>query len=290
LPVAASFVQPVLKRIFDFFVFTSLFIATCAVLMVYQASLLFDAQFPYSLYGFVFFGSVCSYNFHWFLTPPDVPATSYKMRWNLSNRYLHLILAIVGMLGAGICSFLLIRNWVWLGVTAFLTFMYSAPMIPHPLFTWLRRIAVGKTIYLAAAWTHITAFLPLVIDIRGLSAQHIWYVINRFFLIYAICIVFDRRDVENDRKAGIKSLVTYLSPKGIDRLFWFSELVVAATSFILLQWLSWPEVMALLAPGLVMGLLYNASKQSKSDYLYYFLLDGLMALSAPILILLRFAR
>jgi 4-hydroxybenzoate polyprenyltransferase len=115
-------------------------------------------------------------------------------------------------------------------------------------------------------------------------------VVNRFFFIYAICIVFDRRDVESDRKAGIKSLITYFSHKGIDRLFWFSQAIVLATSVILLQWLSLLDVVILFLPAVVMGFLYESSKQSKSDYLYYFLLDGLMALSAPILILAKFAR
>lgn len=279
-----------LKKIFDFFVFTSLFIATCAVLMVYQASLLFDVAFSFPLYAFVFFGSVCSYNFHWFLTPPDVPATSYKLRWNLSNRNLHLVLAIIGAIGAGVCCILLIKQWVWLAMTAFFTFLYSAPMIQHPLFTWLRRIAVGKTIYLAAAWTHVTAFLPLVISLEKLSAVHIWYVVNRFFFLYAICIVFDRRDVESDRRAGIKSLITYFSATGIDRLFWFSTAVTTVTSVVLTRWLAPLDVVILFLPMLIMALLYQSSKQSKSDYLYYFLLDGLMAFSAPILILAKFAR
>ena len=73
------------------------------------------------------------------------------MQWNLANRNLHLVLAVAGLIGAGMGAFLLLEHWVWLGVTAFLTFMYSAPMISHPLFIWLRRIAIGKTIYLAAA-------------------------------------------------------------------------------------------------------------------------------------------
>ena len=258
--------------------------------MVYQASLLFDVNFATPLYAFVFFGSVCSYNFHWFLTPPDVPASSYKLRWNLSNRNLHLILACVGAVGAGICSLLLIQHWLWLGLTGFFTFLYSAPMIAHPLATGLRRIAVGKTIYLAAAWTHVTAFLPLIIELKTLGPLHIWYVVNRFFFLYAICIIFDRRDVESDRKAGVKSLVTFLSSRGIDVLFWFSSLVAVATTIVLGQWLPLPVLIALLIPAIIMCLLYESSKRSKSDYLYYFLLDGLMALSAPMLILLRFAR
>jgi hypothetical protein len=38
-----------------------------------------------------------------------------------------------------------------------------------------------------------------------------------------------------------------------------------------------------------MASLYSYAKKTTSDYLYYFLLDGLMALSAPILILAKFA-
>ena len=258
--------------------------------MVYQTGLLFHVDFPFALYAFVFSGSVCSYNFHWYLTPPDVTDESYKVEWNVSNRPLHLVLFILGLLGAAVTSFLLLQHWMWLGVTAFLTFLYSAPKIEHPWAIWLRRIAVGKTIFLAASWAHITSLLPLLIAQGNATFAQALFVANRFFFIYAICIVFDRRDVEEDRKAGIKSLITYFDSKGIDRLFWASMLLTLLTSLWLLKWLSINDVIILLIPAVVMSLLYEKSKQTSSDYLYYFLLDGLMALSAPILILLRFAR
>ena len=278
-----------LKRVFDFFVFTSLFIACCAILMVYQAFLLFGVQFPLALYGFVFFGAVCSYNFHWFLTPPDIPGTSPKQQWNLANRRLHLLLSVAGGIGAAVCSVLLLEHWIWLCVTALLTFLYSAPMIPLRPFIWLRKIAIAKTIYLAFSWAHITASLPLLVQ-DSFAAEHGWYLANRFFFIYAICIVFDRRDVESDRKAGIRSLITWLSEKGVNRLFWATQFLVLVTTVVLTRWIAISEAILLLIPAIIMGLLYKSSKQNRSDYLYYFLLDGLMALSAPCLILLRFAR
>ena len=279
-----------LKKVFDFFIFTSLFIACCAVLMVLQASVIFGLSFPTALYVFVFSGSVCSYNFHWFLTPPQVPAFSAKMRWNLSNKNLHLLLSFAGLLGAAVTAFLLIGHWLWLCLTAVLTFLYSAPMIPHQFFISLRRIAVGKTFYLAFAWTHITALLPLLIVLERLEAAHIVYGVNRLFFLYAICIVFDRRDRENDRRAGIKSLITWLDEKGVDTLFWFSLFSSFITCLLLVKWIGLSFTLALALPGLILGLLYRKSKESRSDYLYYFLLDGLMALSAPMVILLSFAR
>ena len=258
--------------------------------MVYQTALLFNLQLPFALYFFVFSGSVCSYNFHWYLTPPDIPKTSSKQQWNLSNRNLHLTLFIAGMTGAAVSAIFLIEHWLWFGVTAFFTFLYSAPQINHPLTIWLRKIAIGKTIFLAFAWTHVTTLLPLFIEAKAITSNHIFFVINRFFFIYAICIVFDRRDVETDRKAGIKSLITYLNSKGVDRLFWASLVIVLLTIIILAKWFPVAELLILLLPSVVMGLLYKHSKKNTSDYLYYFLLDGLMALSAPILILAKFAR
>ena len=279
-----------LKKLFDFFVFSSLFIAGCAVLMVYQTCFLFSIPFSWALAGFVFFGSVCSYNFHWYLTPPTVEQPTEKEVWNISNKKIHLVLFVIGLIGSAFFTFLLINHWFWLGVTAFVTFLYSAPKIPHPIFSYLRKIAVGKTIFLAFAWMHVTTLLPMVIELKTLSTQHVWFVINRFFYIYAICILFDYRDVEEDKRAGIKSLITYLNEKSINSLFWGSITVVILTLLLLLNYFSIAEMVALFIPVIILSLLYYPSKKNFSDYLYYFILDGLMMLSAPLLLLIKFAR
>lgn len=279
-----------LKKIFDFFVFSSLFIALCAVLMTYQTCFLFSIPFSFALAGFVFSGSVCSYNFHWYLTPPHVEQPTEKEEWNISNKKIHLLLFIAGLIGSAVFTFLLIEHWFWLGITAFVTFLYSAPKISYPIFSHLKKVALGKTIFLAFAWMHVTTLLPIVIQLKTLNIYHVWFVVNRFFYIYAICILFDYRDVEEDKNAGIRSLITYLSEKGIDALFWGSIVVVLITSFLLLNSFSVAEMIALLIPVLILSLLYYPSKRNFSDYLYYFILDGLMMLSAPLLLLIKFAR
>lgn len=258
--------------------------------MTYQTCALFQLPFPFALAGFVFSGSVCSYNFHWYLTPPTVEQPSEKEVWSISNKPIHLALFILGLVGSAVFTFLLIQHWFWLGITAFVTFLYSAPKITHPLFSHLKKIAVGKTIFLAFAWMHVTTLLPMVMEIRLLGWDHVWFVVNRFFYIYAICILFDYRDVEEDRRAGIRSLITYLNEQGIDLLFWGSVAMVIATSLLLIPYLSLAPVVALLIPVIILSLLYYPSKKNFSDYLYYFILDGLMMLSAPLLLLIKFAR
>ena len=280
----------IVKKGFDFFVFSSLFIALCAVLMVYQTCLLFSLPFSFSLAGFVFSGSVCSYNFHWYLTPPQVEKATEKEAWNISNKKIHFVLFVGGLIGSAVFTFLLIDHWFWLAVTAFVTFLYSAPKIPLPVFAYLRRIAIGKTIFLAFAWMHVTTLLPIVMTLKNLSSHHIWFVLNRFFYIYAICILFDYRDVEEDRRIGIRSLITYLNEKGIDSLFWGSIFIVIITLGLLLNFFSLAEIVALLVPLIILSLLYYPSKKNTSDYMYYFILDGLMMLSTPLLLLIKFAR
>ncbi|MGE5518644.1 MAG: hypothetical protein ACM3VS_01875 [Candidatus Dadabacteria bacterium] len=280
----------VLRYLFDFFVFTSLFITVCALLMTYQTALLFNVPVSFNLMGFIASGTICSYNFHWYLTPPDIPHPSVKLKWNIANRPIHLLLFIIGLIAAVYFTFMLRNHWFWLCVTAFLTFMYSAPKMSFPFFVKLRKVAIAKTIFLAFAWAHVTSLLPVVTMVKEVGAQHIWFLVNRFFYIYAICIIFDFRDVEKDREAGIKSLITFLNEKGIDRLFWFSLAVFTITLVILLQWITPAEAFVLFFPGIIVALLYYPSKTNYSDYLYYFILDGLMMLSAPFLILIKFAR
>ena len=258
-------------------------------MMVYQTCLLFNIPLSFELAGFVFCGSVCSYNFHWYLTPP-VEHPSAKLAWNISNRNLHLYLFIIGLLGSAVFSFLLIEHWFWLGVTAFFTFLYSAPKINYPVFNRLKKIALGKTIFLAFAWTHVTALLPVVMHMKTINHSELVFVINRFFFIYAICILFDYRDVESDKKDGIKSLITYLNDTGIDILFWSSMIVFMITLFFLYGLLPVSTIIVLLVPGIILSLLYYYAKKNFSDHLYYFVLDGLMMLSAPLLLLIKFAR
>jgi 4-hydroxybenzoate polyprenyltransferase len=256
--------------------------------MVYQTALLFHIPFSITLAGFVFFGSVCSYNFHWYLTPPNIPSPSVKTMWNINYRFVHLGLFLVSLVASAIFTFLLLQHWMWLGVTAFLTFMYSAPKLSFRPFTSLRKIAVGKTLFLAIAWAHITSLLPVLISTVRLQPAHIWFFINRFLYLYAICIIFDRRDVEEDRKAGIKSLITYFDEKGVDRLFWGVMIAFAGTCVLLLRYFSLLDVSILFFPALILAFLYYPSKTNSSDYLYYFVLDGLMMLSAPFLVLIKF--
>lgn len=269
-----------LRAVFRYFLFTSLFITGCALLMVQQTKDLLLLQYDHEGYLlFVFFATICSYNFHWYLTP-DTPSENERVHWTQQHKRLHLVLTLMGFAGACVLFFRFSHHWIWLGGAVVLTFLYSAPKLHVGPFRLLRKIAIGKTLFLTFVWTYVTTILPLAFDGRW-TTPGILFCLSRFFLIYAICILFDYRDREYDKQEGMRSLITYLDEKGINVLFAITILLFTASTAALYYWgFSLLNVCLLFIPSVILVRLYPVAKTNFSDYLYYFVLDGLMMLSA----------
>ncbi len=274
------------QRVTNFLVYSNLFIAACAVIMVNQTDrfLLHHSSNRHFLF-FVFFSTICSYSFHWYLTSHSV-IPSERIEWVNRYRLLHLFLFFAGLAGSAIFFFYLLPYWHWLLLSALITFLYSAPKIPHKYFRALRKVALGKTIFLSFVWMYVTTILPILISQQPWRNDFILFIFSRFFLIYAICILFDYRDREDDKTAGIRSLVTFLSDKSILYLFIFSLLIfIISTALLLLYGYDISSVGILLLPGVITGCLFNYAKRNFSDVFYYLILDGLMALSAILMLI-----
>lgn len=269
------------QKLFLFFVFSNLFIAGCAVIMAWQTSQLLLHKPPHNnTLGFIFFGSLCSYSFHWMLTR-ETGTVSSRSAWFKRYKQVYYLLLFAGIAGTAFFGVSLIDHWPVLALTAFITFLYSAPKIPHRIFESLRKVAIGKTFFLAFVWMHVTTTLPLLIDQAKLTTPELLFAGARFFLIYAICILFDRRDRDYDLTLGIKSLITWLSEQNIRRLFYLSLILFALSTLCLLSFgFSTPIVICLLIPGIILSFLYTYAITTGNDIFYYFILDGFMALSA----------
>ena len=276
------------KKIFEFIIYSNLFIAACACLMVNQTCrLLLHTSAGLYFLGFVFFSTICSYSFHWYLTfHSELP--SARIEWVQRNRNLHLVFLGIGFIGSGIFFLYLIKYWPWLVFGAIITFLYSAPKIPDKHFRALRKIALGKTIFLALVWTYVTTILPVIVSGNAWQVDFYFFTASRFFLIYAICILFDYRDREDDKAKGIRSLITYLNETGIRNLFALSLfLFFVSTCSMLFYKYNLLTIFILVLPGIITASLYNYARKKISDILYYFILDGLMALSALLMLLAR---
>lgn len=256
--------------------------------MVYQTSSLLLHTWPDPrIVSFIFFSTICSYSFHWYLTP-DIDQPSSRMHWLKRNHSTHLILFFIALAGVVFYGVLLIEHWLWLLVSAFVTFLYSAPKISLPWLRILRKVALGKTVFLAFVWTYVTTSLPLQISGEPWRTEFHLFGVSRFLLVYAICILFDYRDREYDKSIGIRSLITWMAPKSITILFTVTILLFGIFT-ILLVWYShysYVTTAILLFPGIIVAALYPYAIKNSSDILYYFVLDGLMALSALLMLII----
>jgi 4-hydroxybenzoate polyprenyltransferase len=267
------------RRLFNFILFSSIYIAICAVLMAWESSEILGLQYDrFNYYGFVFFSTICSYNFHWYLTPGS-PKHSERILWGQRQRVLQLTGCAVGGLGAAWFLWPLAGHWLPISGAVALTFLYSAPKL-H-LFRWLRKIAIGKTIFLAGVWTYVTTTLPALIAEQA-TPDLVFMTVYRFFLVYAICILFDFRDREEDRQAGIRSLIISLKDPHLDKLYYSSLVVAWICAFLLAPAVPLFVLFSLLVPVVVTGMVKRYAQTHTSDYVYYFFLDGLMMLSALI--------
>src|SRR4030095_13985335 len=115
-----------------------------------------------NLFGFAFFATICSYSFHWYLTSQSL-VDSPRIGWLKKHRIFHLILFFIGLAGSCLFFYFLLPHWYWLAASAIITFLYSAPTIPQPWVRALRKIAIGRPIFLALVWTYVTAMLPVII-------------------------------------------------------------------------------------------------------------------------------
>jgi 4-hydroxybenzoate polyprenyltransferase len=256
--------------------------------MIWQTNRLLLGSPPSGrLLGFVFFSTICSYNFHWYLTPRSA-SLSRRVLWTQRHKILHFILYLAGAVGSAVYFFYLSAYIPALCFAAFLTFLYSAPKLPQRIFRHLRRIAVGKTLFLTFVWVYVTTVLPIIVADARWNASFTLFTAGRFFLIYAICVVFDYRDREDDKTAGIRSLITQLDETGIDLLFGLSLVAffLCNTGLSFFHYNAF-YILLLLIPGGVVAALYRKAKRNFSDYLYYVVLDGLMMFSSLLMLIFR---
>ncbi|WP_343688199.1 UbiA family prenyltransferase [Chitinophaga sp.] len=261
----------------NFLLFSSIYVSLCAILLIWQTNTLLNIHpVNFDYYKFAFFSTICSYNFHWYLTPAAY-AGSPRLQWGVRHKNLQLVFTIAGALGAMIYFLDLKAYWLELSGAAFLTFLYSAPKIPVAPFTWLRKIAIGKTIFLTAVWVYVTNVLPIFLSGTPFTSQAIFYILHRFFIIYALCILFDHRDLESDKKEGIRSLITWLSKPALMRLYFCSLILSTVFACLVSRDL---VTFYLIIPIAITGILTKYTLHTRSDYYYYFVLDGLVMLSA----------
>ncbi len=269
-----------MKWLFHFILSHSIFIAFCAAALSLQTLRLLSLPINGYLLAFIFFAALGGYNAYWIVSSYFFNR-QIELRFFLQKRassFLVLIIAMIGLVFSLAQLHLFMYNLV---IAALLMAVYSLPVAPFKRLHFLRKTGVQKTFILALAWTIVTTMVPLQMSILSMGHAALLIFLSRFLFMLMLCIIFDKRDAAIDKLRGLQSLATEIKPIVLHYLIGFIFIGYMLISYSMLaQQVGMGRVIALFITGLVTIFVYIRSFKKRGYFFYYFLVDGLMFLSA----------
>jgi len=275
-----------IKKFVDFLLFTSIFVAVCAIAFCLETSIMLNVPFNnFSFYAFVFGATIVQYNLHYIVKKVAVK-DSARLAWSQRNKNIHLVLLIAGciLIVYSLFGFHL-AHFIVLFILGCISFLYSFPFIPFAQKKRIKDYGFLKIITLSLLWTLVTVWFP-VSGHKYDAGLFVFIFMKRLVFMFILCLLFDMRDIEVDRSENIRTLAVALGRK---RSYILSYIVLLV--FVLLavaQYIYLPQIQFLI-PMLISAVATLATiemtKKINSDYVYLAGIDGMMLLQ-PILIYL----
>jgi hypothetical protein len=267
-------------RLLHFILSHSIFIAFCAVALTFQTALLLKLQIDLFVYGFIFFATLCSYNFYWILS--KLSFTSKKNMPGLLRKettgFLLLVISFIGLLYCFLQSSIPLHFVI---TAVLLTILYAVPLLPVPVLKFTRKAGVLKTVLLAFAWTYVTVIIPLQKDYSLFNGTDLFIFSRRFLFMLMLCIIFDNRDKELDKIRGLRSLATDLKPLTLRILIYLIFFLLFTSNFFFRKYgITLSQSVALQVSTLALLAVYFYSNKKQGYLFYYFFVDGMMLFSA----------
>lgn len=275
-----------IKKIAEFILFSSLFIAACAVSFCIETNVLLDVPLnSFSFYCFVFGATLVQYNLHYSMKKVAVK-NSERLRWTLKNKRLHFFLLITGCLLILFSFFSFhLKHFIILGVLGCIAVLYSFPFLPFGKKKRIKDYGFIKIITLSLLWTLVTVWLP-VTNLNVNPYLFSFVFVKRFVFIFILCLLFDVRDIEIDNKENINTLAVMLGKKKSYALSCFLLLLFGVLSII--QYFFYPQMaflLAMLVSSVITWIIIQLTKKTNSDFIYLAGVDGMMLVQAVLVYL-----
>lgn len=264
------------------FVFSNLFIACAAGLMMMQSCMIL--KLPASdLAWLTFFGTLFLYNFHRlyrFRKSRLVNASRYQ--WVIDHRPLLVILTIIGVIGASyFAQQLKLQSFVFLFLLAIIALGYVIEFIgKKPNRKALRDVPGLKIFLVAVVWSAFAVVLPAVqFDKYNPSLTLIFF--EKCFFIFAITVPFDIRDQHFD-KAHQKTLPQQLGTNGAVASGLIGILISITLCIVVFKQGTYniPYLISQIVAYVFSAWLIFLSKKTRNELFYSFLVDGTIVVSA----------
>ncbi len=276
-----------IKKITEFILFSSIFIACCAVALSIETSLLLRTPLNnLSFYFFVFGATIVQYNLH-YLVKTTAVKNSRRLAWSLQNKNIHKFFFAAGcvLIIISLFSFRL-QHFFILSVLGAIAFLYSFPGLPFVKGKRIKDYGFLKIITLALLWTLVTVWFP--VSDRAVNTTPFLFIFGkRFIFMFVLCLLFDMRDIEIDRHENIKTLAIILGKKKSYRTAYAGILLFILMS--VLQYVYWADTglfIAMIISAIATFFTVELTKKTNSDFVYLAGIDGMMLLQALLVYLL----
>lgn len=287
-----------------FFVYSNLFIATCALALTYESFLLL--HLPSSLNWYlllIFLCTVFVYCLHYFIKIKK-EIRNDRQQWCRQNKKLLawlIVLSLFFIAGGAIFHFRSIfffhrhfnpNNLAWFIIIPILALAYSYPLIPWHKKS-LRQIGWLKMALLSFVWSFTTVALPIMmspeeVDLYTRSFFVPMIFLQRFIFIGALCFLFNIRDYEEDKRDDIKTFAVLLGQRrSLQYGKWVMTVVNALFTLIFLWCFELQDTgdyIAAFIPVVLLFCLFQFYSPQKNEALFVIRNDGLMLIKALLLI------
>jgi hypothetical protein len=280
-----------LKAVIDFYLYSNLHIALCAVAMVLVSQLIFNYHLRIELFIFVFSGTFFLYNLQ---RLPSAFANSFieteftRHKWNTDHKIFLAVISALAAVAAGWSFFQLYqRSQIIALLPAVFSFAYAFPFVKiKGKWRRLREIEAMKIFIISIVWAIICTMLPATADDPTGKAWLSMPVLLWFFacgaMIFSITIPFDIRDFYYDGEK-LRTIPVLLGVKKSIRL----ALVLLGISTVLVgivalhyQHGGIPVFAAYFLWSIITGMLIAKSTPQRKEYYFSFIMDGVMILLA----------
>lgn len=292
-----------ISRLISFWVYSNLFISFCAAALTAEVFVLFNV--PLENYWFLIViacSTLLVYNLHYLVKSKGLKTDS-RLQWVRNNTSLFYTISVIALLVLLLMIakyyhifFLEVSTISWYKISLFialpfLSIWYSHKIIPG-VKTRTREWFWLKPVYLAAIWVIATGLVPLLFVAKEVfiieKASILAFLFFQFAFILSLCVLFNVRDVEEDKQDGLQTLaVKYGTASVLNYGKWIAVILnlVAATVFLIV----YPHGWVLIATGILITLYllwrlfhYFVWRSTVANFAIRY--DGLMIIKAALLI------
>lgn len=272
-----------MRKYWNFILYSNVFISLCAAAYTMEMYLLARKSIDWYYVFFVFFSTLAFYIFPALQTGNFMNEHSERHTWVRSHTILLRIFFTLSLLAIVLIVLFLSIEFIFVMIPiAIIAFAYFIPQ------THIRSIVFLKTTIVAFVWTVITSLFPFLLlfqfNFANFLAEDRWLIVlQNFFFMYPLCLIFNVRDVEADKGVGVS---TFVGIYGIHNtiLFCTCSLII---SFILVYISNFSAIakwVIYFSISLSASIIGFASTK-RSDHYYSLYIDGMILLQASLIII-----